>query len=539
MSLATQLEKLSNRFNTILESSDNPSFWAIDRLGIDLFDNQVEIVDAVCDLSIKYLAIAESRGAGKTFGVGLGLVKICLDNPGIQIGVFGPKAEQANRVVSEIKSRILISSSSAYETINWKTSTNSKLEFLNGSLILSISASEATMQEGWHFDCVVIDEAHRVSDISVNQRIIPMLGSSRIAKIIKLGVSMYRQNFWKSCCHPSTQYKVLIRDWTQCPILLRQGSVIYKGKELSKYVIDQMPLTLKEKYFPDRPDLHYDGAMSEVDFKTQYGMEWLQDINLELGEDDQKKLIDSTYDILEKGRLELQDQYFFGLDTASGSILPGQKDLDFTVLSLWRKRADNIKEKVACFQWQGDVLQQISEIEQIIHPETGFFHCVFGLADYSNIAIGVVESFKAKKIPIEGIMFSSTEPSSKKNYKNAMFDQFKFELQSGRVKFPSLEKLDTHVIFKKSFNEWCNIERHKSLGINDKIQAPSDMHDDHTSADVLCVWGMDKLSTFKTVASSSTYKIPSPVTDIARVLGRGINTQQPKSKYLPGQQTYE
>jgi hypothetical protein len=158
MSLTLQLEKLANRFNSILETADDPSFWSLDRLNIDLFDNQVEVINAVCDLSQNYVAIVQARGAGKTFSVGLGLIKICLDYPGIHIGVFGPKAEQANRVVSEIKTRILTPSSSAYETVNWKTSTNSKLDFLNGSLILSISASEAAMQEGWHFDIVVLDE---------------------------------------------------------------------------------------------------------------------------------------------------------------------------------------------------------------------------------------------------------------------------------------------------------------------------------------------------------------------------------------------
>jgi hypothetical protein len=369
---------------------------------------------------------------------------------------------------------------------------------------------------------VLVHNCHRVSDISVNQRIIPMLGSYTVAKMIKIGITMYKNNFWKSCCHPHTPYKVLRRDWTECPILLRQGSVLYKNKEYPRYVIDQMPLSLKQKTFPDRPDLHYDGSLTELDFKTQYGMEWVQDIDLELSEEDQKKLIDSSHEILSQGRPQLKECYFFGLDTASGSILPGKRDLDFTVLSIWRLRPDNVKEKVACWSWQGKVLEQIDEITQIIHPQTGLFSCIFGLIDYSNIGINLVESLKAQGLFVEGIMFNSTEPASRKNFKNAMFDQFKFELQSGRVKYPSLEKINEHVVFKKAFNEWLNIERHKRLGINDTISAPPDMHDDSCCADVLAVWAADKSSTFKTAAGSS-YKIPNPVTDVSRIIRKKID----------------
>jgi hypothetical protein len=166
-------------------------------------------------------------------------------------------------------------------------------------------------------------------------------------------------------------------------------------------------------------------------------------------------------------------------------------------LSVWRKTQDNLKEKVFCFEWQGDILQQIEEIKAIIHPQTGRFKCKFGLADYSNVATTTVEMFKKEKIPIEGIMFNGAEPTTHKNFKNAMVDEFVFELQCGRLKFPKLEQIEANAIFHKSLLEWFAIERYKKTGINDKIEAPSDMHDDHCMADILAIWAADRFDTFK------------------------------------------
>ncbi len=192
----------------------------------------------------------------------------------------------------------------------------------------------------------------------------------------------------------------------------------------------------------------------------------------------------------------------------------------------------HMKEKVACFTWQGDILQQLEEIKQIIHPKTGLFPCQFGLADNSNIAIAAIEEWKRDGLPIEGIKFGSTEKSTGSNYKNAMFGQFKHELQAGRIKFPSLDKIDKNKAFKRSFNEWCNVERHKKTGVNDAISAPSDMHDDHPCADVLAVWAIDRADNYAQ-GQGATFNFPNPITGVTRVAGRGVQTNNPtKGKYL-------
>lgn len=543
-SIEMHFQKLADRFDTVLDTAIDPAYWVIDKTGISLYDNQIEIINAVCDLNQRYVAIAQARGSGKTFSTGAGLVKLCFDYPGLQIGVFGPKWDQANRIIDEITTKIVYPGSPLEHIVNKKESNKSLLTFTNGSYIQAISANESTSMEGWHFHIVVLDECHSIEDIIVNQRIIPMLGSFRIAKMIKLGITLYRQNFFKSCNDP--KYQVLLRGWTQCDRLLESGSFVYnginetlRGKELSSFVLEQMPRVLKEKYFPDKPEWHTDGSLTELDFKTQYAMTWVADINLELSEVDQEKLVSGAHEILAEPIAERQEMFFFGLDTASENLLPKKHDLDWTVLSIWRLAPGQVKEKVACFTWQGNILQQLKEIEQIIHPKTGLFPCQFGLADHSNIAITAIEQWKQNGISIEGVKFGSTEKASGKNFKNAMFDQFKFELQAGRIKYPKLKQFDSRstdsealskqrITFKKAFSEWCAVERHKKLGINDTISAPADMHDDHPCADVLCIWSMDKAGNYSQ-GQGATFNFPTPITGVTRVLGRGVQTD-PGSK---------
>jgi hypothetical protein len=120
-----------------------------------------------------------------------------------------------------------------------------------------------------------------------------------------------------------------------------------------------------------------------------------------------------------------------------------------------------------------------------------------------------------------------------------MFDQFVFELQSGRVKYPLLEQVEKSKVFKKSMNEWFAIERYKKLGINDKISAPSDFHDDSCCADVMAVWAADRVSSFDGVLSKMPQMFTPTGGTVTNVAGRMIpfpGPQGPRSKYLGGKE---
>lgn len=518
-------EQLSERIPTLNQAAIDPSYWSLSNLDIDLYDNQIDIIQSVCDLSQSYIAILASRGSGKTFSVAIGLVKICLDNPGFRVGVFGPKAETSKRLVKEdIIGRILTPTSKVYDQIDWTKTSNSFVQFKNGSSIKALSASPTATQESEHFHILVLDECHRISDFVVKEKLVPMLGSFTVAKTIKIGISLYKNNFWHSCNDAGTKYKVLKKSWNECDIYWQQGAIKYEGKEYPKRIVELMPKTVKERLFPNDINLHYDSVegYSDIEWNTQYEMIWMEDINLVLSGDQQKKLASGLFDILAKGRPEMTEKYYFGLDTASGTLMQGMKDLDWSILTILRKNNDNTKDIVAKYAWQGDVVNQMQEIRDLIHPLDGIFQCVMGLADYSNIAIGIVELFKKEGIPVAGVTFGATEPITKKNYKNAMVDQFVFELDSSRLQYPNLEKIKKNKVFKEGFDQWCLLERHRKLGINDKIFVdPSAGHDDHCSADILACWAATQEQSYSGKVVRTMKSIPSPIVGPANLSGHG------------------
>lgn len=504
--------------------STDPSYWSLSTLGIDLYDNQVDIINDVCDLSIPYVGILASRGSGKTFSVAIGLVKVCLDNPGFRIGVFGPKAETSKRLVREdIIGRILSPSSKVYNEIDWSKTSAAFVQFKNGSTIKALSASITATTESEHFNFLVLDEAHKISDWVLRERIVPM-ASLGISKTIKIGISLYKNNFWHSCNDAGTKYKVTRKPWSECDIYWAQGSIRYEGRSYPKRIVDLMPRIIKEKYFPNDLSLQYDSVegYGEIEWNTQYEMIWMEDINLVLSGDQQKKLASGLFEILPKGRPERTEKYYFGLDTAGGTLMPGQKDLDWTELTILRKNQDNTKDIVAKYKWHEDVVNQMQEIRDLIHPIDGKFQCVMGCADFSNYAVGLVKIFEKEGIPMAGVSFGATEPITKKNYKNAMVDQFVFELDNGRVQYPNIEKIKKNKVFKDGYEQWGLLERHRKLGINDKIFVdPSSGHDDSVSSDILAVWAADMEKAYVGKVVRTMQGIPAPIAGPNNLGGHG------------------
>ena len=329
-------------------------------------------------------------------------------------------------------------------------------------------------------NCIVIDEAQKTSDSVISERILPMLSGDN-QKVIKIGVPLYRNHFYKSFC--DDKYTKIIFDWTQCPILLKGGSLMLTGldgitREYPKKPLDLMPLSLKMKYFPNNPEVHYDGDMSETDFKTQYMIEWVDSLSLLLNEEDKIKLI-GTHNVLDASRMG--EEYYFGIDFASGTLV--KKDSvsgDFHALSIWRKNPDLSKEKVFGAVWSNkeSPLEVLEECKAIINPVDGRFKCRFGLLDYSVLGVAALDDLKRNRYPVEGVMFGATEAISHKNYKNALVDLATFELKNGRVRYPNKDAINSVPVMKKGYTEWCNIEREEKLGPNARIEAIQGLHDD-------------------------------------------------------------
>lgn len=502
----------SKKLEYLIDIQSNLGLWCLTHLGVDLFDNQIAIVEKIVDLDCKYILLAASRSSGKTYAVSVGIIKLCIDHAPFAVGVFAPKFDQASRLLKQV--RDILKSSSFEGEILWDECTQNKIIFRNGSSIISNSASEVSNVEGIHIDCLVVDEAHKVSDLSISQKLLPMVASSRVGKIIKLGVPLYKNHFWRSYNDP--QYTRLLFDFTQAPNLFKGGSIIVRGKEYSRYVVDRMPIQIKQTFFPDNPELWINTSdTTDIDFKTQYLMEWVEDLNLVLTDQDQQMLFSGTHRGMHEGFVT--ETYFAGLDTAGGSPNGISGDTDFTSLSIWRKTNNQVKEKVAHYEWRGDVTAAINEIYDIINPKTGKFKCVFTVVDYTNIGINLVESYKNLGVAIEGITFGATEKNSGKNFKNAMVEQFLFELRAGRIKYPK-EDTDKIKMLKKCQTEWCLMERHTTLGINAKYAVPEkEGHDDTCCADILGIWSADRYINFlksNSVAVSAQLPHAMPVNSI-------------------------
>ena len=521
-------KNLSKSIDKAFEVAFDPSYWVLTNLGISLYENQIDIFENVIDLSKKYVSIIAARASGKTFSVATGLVKLCIDHPKLVIGVFAPKAGQALRINEEIYYRIL-TDETREKFLDIKRTTKGTIVFLNGATIHAQSAAEESNIEGFHADLIVLEESQNISSFAVSQKLLPMIGGSKHAKVIQLGVSLYKGHFYQS--FQNKQYSKIIYPWHKCDKLLESGSIIIDGKAYPKLIVDQMPYVVKQNYFPKNPDMWYDSIsnMSVEDWKTQYEMEWLDDINRFLSEDDIMKLASGTHQALEVQNPG--EHYYFGLDFAGG-ILVGEKiESDFTALCVWRKDFRGFKEKVYAMEWKGDLSKQLEEIMYLINPLNGIFKCEYGLADYGNMGAGIIDQMKKEGLKMDGVFFGARDPDSQKNYKNSMCDHFLFELQSNRIKYPYLvnplnKRPDfshpSFTIIKKHFDQWCVLETRKGFGVNAKIAAPEGegVHDDGCMADVMACFAIDKMKSFgqkqtisfpKAPTVKSMYKSPSMI----------------------------
>lgn len=500
-----------DEYNSVLKEVSNNILidykkYFKDRYNIKIYDNQIEIYEAIINPLNHYVGIIEARGSGKTFSTALALLENCLNISNLKVGIFAPKVGQAKKMIKQIYEILKEATEEIKNEINMKVSSSEKLLFENGSQIEAMSANERTMSEGSHYHIVIVDEAHLVSDYSMSSKILPMLGSYKYHQLIKLGVSMFKNHFHRS--FKDKKYKILTCNWREADILKESGLFEYEGENYSQYVVDMMPNEAKKKYFPNRPDILSAGGgeLSYLDFLMQYELEWLDDISLFLSEDEQKKLRSGTHKVEEKAATGVV--YIFGLDTAAGSVDPNTLKLDYTSLSIWALKGEKLL-KVYAQQWQGSATLQFEEILGVLKD----FKVAFGLIDYSNIGINFVQMFKDEGIKCDGIMFARSDPKSKKDYKTAMYDNFLNKLELDMIKYPkqltsqeieaqakSNPKLaESNNICDEHFYQWCILERIKSKKSTKMlIEAPSGQHDDGPDSDVLSIYSINRMGTVNT-----------------------------------------
>jgi hypothetical protein len=460
---------------------------------IKLYKNQRDVYDAVTNPLNNFVDIIETRGGGKTFSVSLSLHDIARQVK-TKIITFAPKYTQSKRIleqISEIDHNI--------KSIDTKSSSTTRLQFKNGSTIESDSANEYANIEGNHGEVIFIDESHKTSDIAVSNKILPMLGSYKRRQLIKAGVALYKNNFRDSCLSPEDI--VVMHDWLNCDILKTSGIVKYKGIEYPKSVVDIMPWSIKLQIFGDMAHkLGKGGKLSEIDFITQYQLIWQEQVGQYLSKLQQEQLKSGTHkELTETDNVGL---FFFGLDTASGTMRLDRDGLDDTALSVWRLFNGEL-QKVYSADWQLTPLEEYQEILSTLKR----FKPKFGYIDFSNTAIAFLDMLKRDGISCEGIMYAMKDPISGKNNRQAMLDNFSSLLTLGKIKYPKIfgenGKILVSSAMYKSYIQWTILQR-KISGTSERVEAPDDSHDDYCFSDIQCVSAASRYFDFINIDSITT-----------------------------------
>jgi hypothetical protein len=471
--------------------------------GQTLYENQVDIINAITSTGTQEVDIVQPRQCGKTSSVAVASAKLCetegaewnKTNPEpYRIGVFGPKLAQAQIDLTRIK--FWASHNKEGKTlIDWANSTNSVIKWHNGCEVHAISASEQTETEGLTYNVAIIEEAQKVSDHAVSQVITPMVGATA-GKIVKIGtVRAIRNHFWRSCNKNPRTIKVA-HHWMLCGLLLRRGGFKeHNGNKFSNYILDRMPWMLKEKYmlsgyFPNDPDYMYYGDMEYNDFLTQYELKWLEQYGIFLSRDEIDKMFIGFHPI-EYSQITAQDELYAGIDFATGD---GQDD---TSLSVYKK-IGNLKRKIYGTTWgELPIPDQKRELVNMFGPH-GRFHCKAILGDVGGNGQAVIEDLRAEVgMPIFGVHFQSTDKDIKTvsmNMKTSMFNDFKKDIQNGLVQHYGINAdtpKEMQMQYHKDRREWETLESEtRDDTVNKKIQATESEHDDIPCSDILAVRAM-------------------------------------------------
>jgi len=337
-------------------------------------------------------------------------------------------------------------------------------------------------------DNILSSNSQRISDYTISERVLPMLAWGGFTKLVKIGVPRGRNHFYESS-EKDTKYKKLSFDWMNSPILRKAGVVTVGGVEYPQLVVDRMSKNIKRLVFPNHPEMwEGEGDMSDEDFRTQYLLEWLENVNPALSEIARRSLVDTSFSSETVNSIG-DFEYYFGLDFAGSSENKTQGD--FTSLSVFRKMRNNTKYKVFAKEWQGDTTVQVEEIVGWVHPTKGRFRCTAGYGD-RGWGAPMIDDMKKEGIPIVGISYQTNDAFTGKNFKNAMCEHFNYEAENGRIKFPQSETLNKGTIFHKHKIQWgCMEKEYRGVGVNAVIEAPEDIHDDGPNSDMLGVQAAD------------------------------------------------
>lgn len=320
------------------------------------------------------------------------------------------------------------------------------------------------------------------------------------AKLIQIGTPKTRNHFYDAIDGKErANWTVVKRDWTRCPNLWALSSTMLPDHEdpnherlrpYSTFVLSLMPKSLKQEFFPTRPDAWTEGSMSVEDFRTQYMLEFVDGAGQFLRKEEVNKLKNGEFDWQDYGKIG--ETYVAGIDFAGSS----SDSADFTHITVLRITPDNIKQKIYSEEMHGvpypEQIQRIAQLFGGFHPR---FRCKSIFADMTGCGYPVVQSLRDEfgLLELKGIIFNSSDTytNSGMNMKNVMFATIKQEIDCDRFKYPTIDRFlesagyNKNGFYYKQIGEWSDLECEQKISINKRIEAPTGAHDDVCCADAL------------------------------------------------------
>ena len=109
-----------------VEVNSSIDSWA-KSVGITLFPNQLEIMEAILNPSVRNLVVLASRAGGKTFTISVAIVKNSIENKGYRTILTAPKADQSLRIIADGILPLCQNNPALYNEVDWERT--SKKEF--------------------------------------------------------------------------------------------------------------------------------------------------------------------------------------------------------------------------------------------------------------------------------------------------------------------------------------------------------------------------------------------------------------------------
>ena len=401
---------------------------------------------------------------------------------GFFVGIFAPRQQQSNVIYERIRNRANRESSQELYAdpdinVTVRVSRGDRVEWSNGSYVISSTASEQTNVEGGTFHLIIIDEAQLVSQKKIDKEISAMLTATN-GSMVEIGTVDYskgaflrqietnkdRQRNGGRRDHFEFDYEVVI------------------AQKRKKYEETGNAFHLQyEKYISATID-NLRGNIDNEEFRMNYRLLWSEGQKLAIDPD---ALLDAADDRFEAGTIDLSRRRVAGLDFGKHidkSVLTvneiGNK-VAYSVQPILRDDQEprDFYEKtfVAWKTFYGRWSNQLPDIVEYLRE----MRVDVLLADCTGIGDPLVEQLQNLMPGVLVIGWPFSLPKKDRLYKHYIE-----ELETGRQSYVAGTETRETEEYEMFINEHKFLEKYYA-GHYLSPRAPEGMHDDYPDSGAL------------------------------------------------------